>query len=78
MKNKDVAELLERIGALLEIKGELIFKIRAYYKAAENIAHLGEDIEKIRQDNRLSEIPGVGPAIKEKIIQYLEIGRAHV
>src|SRR3989338_2089508 len=57
MKNKEVADLLERMGTLLEIKGEVVFKTRAYFKAAENIANLSEDIELIRRENRLEEIP---------------------
>jgi len=72
VKNKQVAEILERMGMLLEIKGELIFKIRAYYKAAETIANLSEDIEKIHRESRLGEIPGIGEALSDKIGQYLD------
>ncbi len=75
MKNLEVAELLERIGTLLEIKGELVFKVRAYQKAAENITSLSEDIETLKNEHRLSEIPGVGKAIEEKITEYLDKGR---
>ena len=75
MKNKEVADLLERMGTLLEIKGEVVFKTRAYFKAAENIANLSEDIELIRRENRLEEIPGIGKTLAEKITQYLDTGR---
>ncbi len=75
MKNKEVADLLERMGTLLEIKGEIVFKTRAYFKAAENIANLSEDIELIRRENRLEEIPGIGQTLAEKITQYLDTGR---
>jgi len=47
MKNHEVAELLRNIAQLLEIKNELIFKIRAYEKAALNINNLEEDIEDV-------------------------------
>lgn len=75
MKNKDVADILERMGTLLEIKGEIVFKTRAYYKAAETIANLPEDIETVRKEDRLTEIPGIGKALAEKIAQYLDTGR---
>lgn len=75
MKNKEIADIFERIAALLEIKGEIIFKIRAYQKAAENIVSLGEAIEDIRKENRLPEIPGVGKALQEKICEYLDTGK---
>ena len=47
MKNLEVAELLRNIAQLLEIKGDLIFKIRAYEKAALTIENLEEDIEEV-------------------------------
>ncbi|OGX25879.1 MAG: hypothetical protein A2787_05555 [Omnitrophica WOR_2 bacterium RIFCSPHIGHO2_01_FULL_48_9] len=75
MKNKEIADLLDRIGVLLEIKDDNVFKIRAYHKAAENIASVAEDIATLRQENRLSEIPGIGKAIEEKIAEYLDTGK---
>ena len=75
MRNQDVADLLERMGTLLEIKGELIFKYRAYHKAAENIRNLVEDIETVKNEERLSTIPGIGKTLEEKIIQYLDTGK---
>lgn len=63
------------MGTLLEIKGELVFKVRAYYKAADNIEALSEDIETIRKENRLGDIPGIGKALEEKIGQYLDTGK---
>ena len=75
MKNKDVADILERMGTLLEIKGEIVFKTRAYYKAAETIANLPEDIETVRKENRLTGIPGIGKTLAGKISQYLDTGK---
>ena len=75
MKNSEIANLLDRMGMLLEIKDDNVFKIRAYHKAAENITALAEDIEALYRENRLFEIPGVGKAIKEKIAEYLDTGK---
>ncbi len=75
MKNREIADLFMRMGTLLEIKEENVFKVKAYYKAAENISALAEDIEDIRRENRLSEIPGVGKTLEEKIIEYLDTGK---
>ena len=44
MDKKRVAEVLEEIGALLEIRGENPFKTRAYTNAARAIRGLQEDI----------------------------------
>jgi DNA polymerase (family 10) len=74
MRNHEIADLLERMGTLLEIKGELIFKIKAHFKAAENIRHWPEDIEVVKAEKRLCEIPGVGRTLEEKVVQYLDTG----
>ncbi len=74
-KNKDIADIFNRMGALLEMQDENVFKVRAYYKAAENIEDLAEDIETLKKEDRLSEIPGIGQALKEKIIEYLDTGK---
>ena len=47
MKNFEVSELLRNIAQLLEIKNEIVFKIRAYEKAALVIENLEEDITDI-------------------------------
>ena len=75
MKNKEIAELFTRMGTLLELKEENIFKIKAYYKAADNLLALTEDIAELRQAGRLSEIPGVGKTLEAKISEYLDTGQ---
>jgi len=75
MRNKEISDLLTRMASLLEIKGDLVFKIRAYQRAAENIANLQEEIETVQQENRLLQIPGVGKTLQDKITEYLQTGR---
>ena len=75
MKNSEIADLFDRMGKLLEIKGENVFKVRAYFKAAENIRLAGEDIETLSHQERLDEIAGLGAALKEKVSEYLDTGR---
>lgn len=77
MKNQDIANLLYNIGDILEIKG-VDWKPIAYRKAAFSIESLSEDIEQIYKkggQKALEEIPGVGKAIAEKIIEFLKTGR---
>lgn len=75
MKNQEIADIFTRFGQLLEISDENPFKVRAYYKAAENISGLGEDIEVLANESRLSEVGGIGKALEEKIHEYLKSGR---
>src|SRR3990167_9537543 len=74
MKNHEVSELLNEIADYLEIRGELVFKIRAYRKAALVIEGLSEDIEEINKKGKLEDIPGVGEGLAKKIREFLETG----
>ena len=76
MKNLEVANLLRKIAQLLEIKNELVFKIRAYEKAALVIENLEEDIEELWKQGKLEEIPGVGEGLAKKISEFLETGKS--
>jgi DNA polymerase (family 10) len=59
----------------MEIKGENRFKVLAYRRAAENITALGRDINDIQQAGELSDIPGIGQAIHDKIEELLTTGQ---
>ena len=73
-KNKELAKILNRIADFLELKGELVYKINAYRKAARVIESLTEDIEDIYRQGRIYEIPGVGERIAKKIKEFIETG----
>jgi DNA polymerase (family 10) len=75
MTNREIADLLKRIGDMLDILGENRFKVLAYRRAAENILHLGQDIRTFWQAGTLQEIPGIGQAIADKIDELLTTGR---
>jgi len=72
--NRELAEIFQNIANLLEIKGEVIYKILAYRKAADSLNDLGRDIYAVWQEGGLEEIPGVGKAIAEKIEELLSTG----
>jgi len=74
MDNKELARIFNLIADLLEIKGEVIYKILAYRRAAESISELGQDINQIYKQGNLEEIPGVGEAISDKITELIETG----
>lgn len=74
LTNQDLADIFERIADLLEIKGEVIYKTLAYRKAAESLRNLAEDASALYSQKRLTDIPGVGKAISEKIGELLDTG----
>jgi DNA polymerase (family 10) len=71
MTNKELANTFTLIADLLEIKGESVYKIIAYRKAADNLENLPRDVKVIWQEGKLQDIPGVGKAIAEKIDELL-------
>jgi DNA polymerase (family X) len=75
LTNREVAEVFERIADLLEIKGEMIYRILSYRRAAEAILALGRDIHDVWKEGELREIPGVGQAIAAKIDELLSSGK---
>ena len=75
MKNREVAKLLYDIADLLEIRGEMIFKIRAYRRAAQAVEAMPTDVGEAWKQGKLDSIPGVGRGIAEKIDEYLKKGR---
>ncbi len=74
MTNKEVANILERVGQVLEIRGENPFKARAYYSAARTIENLGEDINRVVSEGTLSEVPGFGEALTKKVTELVVTG----
>lgn len=74
MKNLELAKLFYDIADILEMKG-VDWKPVAYRRAARSLETLSEDVEKLAEQNRLHEIPGVGERITEKIIEYITTGK---
>ena len=73
MKNREIARLFEEIADFLEIKEGNPFKIRAYRKAALNLAAMTRDLGELSH-KELLEIPGVGEDLAAKIEEYLQSG----
>lgn len=73
--NRDIADIFKSIADLLEIRGEMIYKILAYRKASDSLLNLGRDVNEAWRSNDLLSIPGVGKAIAEKIDELLSTGQ---
>ena len=71
MDKKEIAEVFEEIAALLDLKGENPFRVRAYSNAARMIEGLQEDIGKLVLENRLTDIKGIGKDLAAKITEMV-------
>ncbi len=74
--NADIAAAFDEIADLLEIKGENPFRVRAYRNAARTLAELGEELrDKVERGDDLTQIPGIGKDLAQKIGQMVITGR---
>jgi len=74
MNNGEVAGVFQDISDLLELKGESLFKVRAYQKAVRSIEHLPVELSQLMAEGKLREVPGIGEAIEKKITELLTTG----
>lgn len=75
MKNLEVSQIFRDIAKILEIKGDNPFRIRAYERAAQNIEGLTEDVEHLIKEDKLTDIPGIGGDLADKIKEIARTGR---
>ena len=73
--NDELARIFYEIADMLEIGGELPFKIGAYRRAAETIAHSPVDVARAYRLGNPPRLPGVGKAIDEKLGELADTSR---
>ena len=87
MTKNEIAELLNEIGVLLELKGENPFKIRAYQSGARALEAIEEsELARLIAAEELDSVKGIGDALAQKItelhttgkLQFLEKLRASI
>ncbi len=78
--NKEIAKIFNEIAGLLEIKGDSIFRINAYKKAAGILNNLPIDVFEIYKEGglkKIKEIKGVGESSAKKIEEYIKTTLRH-
>jgi DNA polymerase (family 10) len=74
MQNRKVAQILYEVADLLELEG-VEFKPRAYRRAAQAVESCPIPIEDLVREDRVTELPGVGKSIAEKIEEIVKTGK---
>src|SRR6188508_2493866 len=74
LTNGDLARIFHEIGDILELKGELVFKTVAYHRAADAIGRSPVDVVSAYRSGKPPDIPGVGKAINDKILELATTG----
>lgn len=73
VSNAEIASMLYELAEMMDLKGD-VFKRNAYRRAAQSIEALGDEVSEYRAQGRLETVPGVGKAIAQKIIEFLDTG----
>jgi len=75
MENDAVADILDEIADLLELKDANEFRIRSYRSAARTVRDLTDRLEDlVAQDEDLSSLPNIGQSTAQKIHEMLDRG----
>jgi DNA polymerase (family 10) len=76
MTKNDIADVLNEIGTLLELKGENPFKVRAYQSGARVLEGIEDaELATLIREQRLESVKGLGEALAQKIGELHTTGR---
>jgi DNA polymerase (family 10) len=75
METARIAQVLDEMGTMLEIRGENPFRCRAYHTAAQALMNLPDELSKLIADDQLKEVPGIGETMHAKIVQLVTTGQ---
>ena len=75
MTKSQIADVLQEIATLLELKDENPFKIRAYANAARSLETFGGNLADLQDEEALAKIPGIGKAIAAKVKELAGTGK---
>jgi DNA polymerase (family X) len=76
MDRFEIAKALREIGLLIETQGGLPFRARAYARGARALESINADLGTLIDEGRLTEIPGIGPALASTISELHHTGRS--
>ena len=74
--NHELSQLFSSMAALMEIKGESVFKAIAFGKVSRLLNDMTFDIKQCYEDGKLCDLEGVGEASQRIIEEYIETGRS--
>jgi DNA polymerase (family 10) len=75
VRNAEIADLFDRMAALLEIQGANSFRVRAYRNAARTVGGLPRSVaDMLAEKEDLSKLPGIGKDLAGKIAEIVDTG----
>ena len=72
--NSTLANLFLAVAASLQSHGANPYRVRAYKRAADTIAHLESPVTELIETGNVQTLPGIGKDLAAKIHEYLATG----
>src|SRR6266487_6190659 len=76
-RNDEVADQLDLLADLSEIRGDDSFRVSAYRRAAQRVRETSAPVAELALAGRAKELQGIGKTIEEKIVEIVEDGEMH-
>jgi DNA polymerase (family 10) len=74
MTNAEIAAALEELAVLYQLDGADRYRVLAYTNSARTIRDQGSSVEEMALRSEVTELPGVGKTLEEKILALIETG----
>jgi DNA polymerase (family 10) len=74
--NLELSDLFHNFSALMELKGESVFKVIAFQKVGRILKEMNIDLRKCIEEGKLCEIEGIGKSSQQIIEDYVETGKS--
>ena len=76
-RNADVADQLDLLADISEIRGEDSFRVSAYRRAAQRVRECSSPVAQLALEGRAKDLNGIGKTIENKIVEIVEDGEIH-
>jgi DNA polymerase (family X) len=74
LSNGEIADAFQELGTLYELDGAISYRVLAYRDAAKVIRQSPVSIAELTRAGRVTELPGIGKTIEEKIVALMDTG----
>jgi DNA polymerase (family 10) len=72
--NAQIAAAFDELADLYELDGAVQYRVLAYRNAARSVRDAGVSVAQLTRDGRVTELPGIGKTLEEKIAALDETG----
>src|ERR687883_901420 len=75
MNNAEIALHFDELADLYELDGAIVHRVVAYRNAAKAIRESTASVEELTRQGRVTELPGIGKTLEEKLVTLLDTGK---